>query len=195
MSTDAKIEKPPMQEQIQFPTTTTPTIEYRTPVVEILPLNEAETDWDKTYSKFAFYGSLRKGCYNHAIIQNGCKIVEQNVRLPKFSMVGTGYGYPMAFFTGDESDSIVVELVEVENERLQEQLQWMEIGAGYYVQEILVDGVKYWLYLHDAEPIKADMLASITRRSTKDVPGNDWLEYQKVQAKKQGRYISEEGPF
>lgn len=122
---------------------------------------------------FAFYGTLREGDYNHTRLvkpDKGAKKIG-TITLAGYKMYDMGHGsYPFAIKTGNEKDTIVVELHELKDELLINRIHGMEIGAGYGVEKIENKGKTYWLYVH---PNERDY------KGYREVTGGDWMQYKK----------------
>lgn len=81
--------------------------------------------------RLAVYGSLKKGRYNHSILES-CKFIEET------TVKGTLYrisSYPALIERGDSE--YVAEVYEVTDD-VYKDIHQMEIGAGY--KEVIVNG-------------------------------------------------------
>lgn len=89
--------------------------------------------------KIVVYGSLKKGAYNHKRFGLGDPVGFGKVRGEMYKM----YSYPIlfeeAFAESDKVREHEVEVYEVDTE-LYYAIKNMEVGAGYYPQEVEVDG-------------------------------------------------------
>lgn len=130
------------------------------------------TDKKALGNRFAFYGTLRKGQGNHRwSVANDSGAVFDGVHvIPGYRMHSLG-GYP--FVTQSEEDSIVVELYQLSDPRIIESIHRMEIGAGYSVEEITVNGQHYQLYV---QPPRG--------HSYPVVPDGDWVKYVEERSSK-----------
>lgn len=120
--------------------------------------------------KCAFYGTLRvdQPNYNAFKLKENAKYLGTAI-VPGLSMIDLGW-YPMCF-EADPKETIVVDLMEVTDERAALGIKRMELGAGYKEKEIEVDGEKYIIYVsaYGADKSYADKL--------RGVPGGDWVKY------------------
>lgn len=106
--------------------------------------------------RFASYGSLRKGFYNHNRFGLGEPIATSTVRGAMY--VNPYLGYPMLYEKGDK-DKVrdhVIEIYEVEDE-LYDRINMMEEMAGYIPKTMYPDpnndknGATVW-FMNPARP-------------------------------------------
>ena len=97
-------------------------------------------------NKIAVYGSLRKGCYNQSHFQRGMKHLG-TTKVEGFQLYSLG-AFPCAVPSEGE---LTVDLFEVDN-TTKEQIDRMEIGAGYDLQTINIDGEQYTIYTYQKPP-------------------------------------------
>jgi gamma-glutamylcyclotransferase (GGCT)/AIG2-like uncharacterized protein YtfP len=116
-----------------------------------------------TSNLYAFYGSLRRGLQNHERFK-----AHLNYR---FSSWVKGYqlyslgDFPFAVKSANANDKILVEVFEVIDPQAQNQLDDLELGYGYHIETILIDGhpVKIYLFKENANyPL---------------VSGGDWAKF------------------
>ena len=86
--------------------------------------------------KYFVYGSLRKGEYNHQLIQKKAKFVSYGV-LREHTMVSFMF-YPAIYWSG--KGDIVGEIYEIEDKHTINQIHKMEIDSGYYLKTVMVGG-------------------------------------------------------
>lgn len=95
-----------------------------------------------TKHKVAVYGSLRSGMYNRRGFPT-LKTLE-TTRLEGYKMRSLG-GYPYIY--PSDTDSVVVELCEVEDEDYG-YIRRMELGAGYDEVPVEINGDTYLIYVY-----------------------------------------------
>lgn len=94
--------------------------------------------------RYAFYGTLRPGMELHVVYRNGMTHLGQAL-LKGYRLYSLG-DYPYA--VPSSSGSIVVDLYRLESKRACD-IHEMEIEAGYYYDEIIIDGLAFGIYLFD----------------------------------------------
>jgi gamma-glutamylcyclotransferase (GGCT)/AIG2-like uncharacterized protein YtfP len=110
---------------------------------------------------YAFYGTLRKGMDNYSIYRHGMTY-RQTVILEGFRMYSLG-DYPYAIPTS--TGSIVADLFFVDK-AMSRAIDAMEVDAGYFYGEVVVDRDPYGIYLfHRA--FEGD----------KEIVSGDWLKF------------------
>ena len=122
--------------------------------------------------RFAFYGSLRRGCYNHYRMFGGLKdgaCYVDTIRVPGFKMIDLGQ-YP-AVFRADKGE-ITIELYRIPDQYIRRRIDGMELGAGYKQTVIEHDGCQYLLYIITPP--------SLFERRYPEVPSGDWVSYQNI---------------
>ncbi len=82
----------------------------------------------------------------------------------------TGYGYPQAVKTESPDDKLVVELYYIPENEYARSIHNMELGAGYYAEEITINDNPYTLYAYKKTPGSPRPV----------VTSGDWTEYQKT---------------
>jgi|SRR5690606_26956943 len=93
--------------------------------------------------KVAFYGSLRKGCYNYEHFKSGLTEKGQT-EIPGFRLYSLG-AYPCIIRSDDPNDKVVVDLFEADEETFQ-RIHRMELGAGYRAEPITTGEEEYVVY-------------------------------------------------
>lgn len=92
---------------------------------------------------FAFYGTLRMGNYNYNSIIKGQKGVDYlgEATIPEgYKMFSLG-GYPMLMKDETATTPIVVDLFEIDNDKVSSPIERMERGAGYEEHTIEINGM------------------------------------------------------
>lgn len=120
--------------------------------------------------KVAVYGSLRKGLYNHVVL-DGAKFLKEEKTVFPANLRSLG-AYPYVHTTGNlrPSPPVTVEIYEVDDKGLQ-RLDWLEGYPQFYnrTEFKFSDGTVAWMYHiededHDTHPL---------------VPSGDWVDYYK----------------
>lgn len=113
--------------------------------------------------RYAFYGSLRQGMSNHRRYKAGLEYL--------YTDSLTGYrlyalpGYPYAVRTGDPRDVITIEVHRVVDPVIEQAIHQLEIGVGYFYDEVKVRDQNVGIYLFEkagTEPL---------------VEGGDWVKF------------------
>ena len=73
--------------------------------------------------------------------------------------------YPFAVKTNNGSDSIVVEVFKIVNPETEKDIHELELGVGYYYDEVVINSVTAGIYLYE-EP-----------GNYQEVKGGDWLKF------------------
>lgn len=81
------------------------------------------------------YGSLRKGEYNYSSDEL-TYISTKQIKGYKLYSLGS---YPGIKFTGNENDILTCDLMEVKNIQSSNSIDYMELGAGYSINPIIVE--------------------------------------------------------
>ncbi len=97
-------------------------------------------------STYAFYGSLRRGMSNHSQFQQGLKFLSEEA-LYGFRLYAMDE-YPYAVRTGNLLDIITVEVFQVTDPSVERAIHELEIGVGYYYDEIVLHGIQVGIYLY-----------------------------------------------
>lgn len=118
----------------------------------------------------AVYGTLRRSEYNHYPV--GVE-VKPPVRKSGYKMYSMG-GFPAVVKTGNDEDSVVFEpqvyrLDAEEDYENMASIDQMEIGAGYYIDVVEINGEYYKVYLYSPGSAKG----------LTEVEGGDWVKREK----------------
>lgn len=105
---------------------------------------------------------------NHQAFETSLTYIK-TVSLAGYRMYSLG-DYPYAICTGDQRDNMVVDLFRVLSEETEEMIYEMERDAGYVRSIIMIDGIKFGIYLFETMTIGDEYL-----------PGGDWVSYTKSQ--------------
>lgn len=110
------------------------------------------------------YGTLRKGMPNFKHYKAGLEYLKtielKGYRLWRHKTL------PLATRTGLSADTIVCDLLYVENTSYSKTIDMMELGAEYFIDVTLIDGEPYKLYLYDHVPSGAQR-----------IPDGDWKKF------------------
>lgn len=112
---------------------------------------------------FAFYGSLRKGMANYNIYKPGLKYIE-TTRIYGYELLTLG-DYPYVVRSANTSDSIVIEIFQIEDEKVVQAIHLMELEAGYVFELIEVEGRKMGIYIFECSG------------NNSKVDSGDWVEF------------------
>lgn len=122
-------------------------------------------------TKFAFYGTLRKGHYNYNRLvarAPGMEFEGEQI-IGGYKMFDLGH-YPCVVKTGNEEDKILVELYTIPDKLHATSIHHMEIGAGYDSEEIQIGDLgTYSIYTQ-----KNDRGGRL-----RPIEGGDWTAYNK----------------
>lgn len=113
---------------------------------------------------YAFYGSLRQGMGNSPMLKDTEFVKEGRVKGFKLLSLGA---YPYIVKSDNENDTVIVEVLKVPNKTVEENVHWMEIGAGYTREVVDVEGTKAYIY---TKP---------TAGNHPVVEDGDWVNYKK----------------
>ena len=116
--------------------------------------------------RYAFYGSLRNGMYNHGYFKNGLEYLGTET-ITGFKLFSLG-SYPCIIETGNEEDTVVVDLFNADNATAT-RIHSMERGAGYDYKDIEINGKDFGIYTYTRDSLNA--------LSDRHVPGGDWVKY------------------
>lgn len=121
-------------------------------------------------NNYAFYGSLRPKMYNFNAFKSryndDVKVLEEEKEIEGYKLYSLG-AYPYAIKTGNPADKMKVSLCKVTNSA-ESNVHRMEIGAGYYYDEVSVDGENYGIYLFSDK----------YHNDTRLVESGDWVAYR-----------------
>lgn len=97
---------------------------------------------------FAFYGSLRKNMPLYENFRHGLDY--------RFSSWVKGYqlfslgDFPCAVKTNSEGDKMLIEIFEATEKNVAKEIDEIEIGYGYYRDEVMVNNVRALIYLFES---------------------------------------------
>lgn len=112
---------------------------------------------------FAFYGSLRRGMGNYKFYESDLKYIETR-RITGYKLYALK-DYPYAVRSSVESDSLVIEIFQIEDSRVVQAIHQMELEAGYVLELIEVDGAWVGIYLFEQAG------------DDSSVESGDWVEF------------------
>jgi gamma-glutamylcyclotransferase (GGCT)/AIG2-like uncharacterized protein YtfP len=115
------------------------------------------------FSRYAFYGSLRRGMSNFREFQHGL-VFHSEETLPGFQLFAMEE-FPYAVRTGNPSDRITVEIFKVTDPRVERAFHDLEMNVGYYYDEVLVNNMITGIYLYK------------TAGPETLVKGGDWVKF------------------
>jgi gamma-glutamylcyclotransferase (GGCT)/AIG2-like uncharacterized protein YtfP len=123
-------------------------------------------------ANLAVYGTLRRNEYNY-YGATGIE-VKDPVRKSGYKMYSVGGGFPAVVKTGNDKDSVVFEpqvyrLESEEDYNNMASIDRMEIGAGYYIDVVEINGEYYKVYLYSPE----------SAEGLSEVEGGDWVKRDK----------------
>lgn len=113
---------------------------------------------------YAFYGTLRIGMENHQVFAKTLVHIRSKT-LQGYRMYSLKE-YPYVIRTDDQNDHIIVDLFQIASEKTEEMIYEMEIDAGYVLSTVMIEGIKFGIYVFE-EPIAGDEY----------VDGGDWVSY------------------
>jgi len=114
-------------------------------------------------SLYAFYGSLRRGMMYYEVYKRGLEY-QFSAQLDGFKLYALEE-YPFAVKTNNGSDSIVVEVFKIVNPETEKDIHELELGVGYYYDEVVINSVTAGIYLYE-EP-----------GNYQEVKGGDWVKF------------------
>jgi gamma-glutamylcyclotransferase (GGCT)/AIG2-like uncharacterized protein YtfP len=132
--------------------------------------------------RFAFYGSLRVDEYNYDRILKGQKGVNyvKTITIPEGFVLYSLGAYPMVFKLGNGGSPLVVDLFEIDNDRISNFIDMMEIGAGYEESKVVTeDRLEWTLYIGDYDGHKSHL------KKTNIVTSGDWSQEIKKRRQKE----------
>lgn len=113
------------------------------------------------HGRYAFYGTLRPGMDLHSEFRQGMTYIGQAL-LKGYRLYSLG-DYPYA--VPSSSGHIVTDLYQVGRDCAR-AIHEMEMDAGYYYDEIIIDGLAFGIYLFD-QPGPSDP----------EIRSGDWARY------------------
>ena len=114
-------------------------------------------------SQYAFYGSLRRGMMYHEVYKDGLEY-KFSAQLKGFKLYALTE-YPFAVRTNQKEDSIVVEIFKIINPETEKSIHELELGVGYYYDEIKVNSTTAGIYLFKQAG------------NYQEVKGGDWVKF------------------
>lgn len=121
-----------------------------------------------TRTRCAFYGSLRRPMYNYRRMRLTFGIDSMNylktINLNGFEMYLVNPQYP-GIIHSDIDKSIVVDLFDIDEDAFF-QIKQMEESAGYYEDDIIVDGKKCVIFPY-----------ALSTDANELIKSGDWLEF------------------
>jgi len=124
---------------------------------------------------FFIYGSLRKGCYNHSMIE-GKSVFKGKAKILGYGLYSLG-NYPALYPTNNVKDFVFGELYEITVDKMIQDIHNMELGAGYKLvnEKCFVEGSKKEVvisfYQYDN---KSNVPFVITKKNK--VESGDWVD-------------------
>ncbi|MBI3218634.1 MAG: gamma-glutamylcyclotransferase [Bacteroidetes bacterium] len=94
---------------------------------------------------YAFYGSLRRGLANYQKFKPHLRY-RYSQWVNGFQLYSFGE-FPFAYKTNLETDRILVEVFEITSTETQQQIDALEFGYGYHVEQIILEGQPVNIYL------------------------------------------------
>jgi len=114
-------------------------------------------------SLYAFYGSLRRGMMYYEVFKQGLEY-QFSTEVAGFKLFALK-DYPFAIKTGQPKDIIVVEVFKIVNTDVEKEIHELELGVGYYYDEIEVNSDTVGIYLFDRA------------ENYPEVIGGDWVKF------------------
>jgi len=122
---------------------------------------------ERVGSRHAFYGSLRNGQYNARREDETYKRIGE-VTITGFKMYSLyGGAYPCIVRTDNKKDTVVVELFNITDENRILGIYGMEIGAGYHLEHVDVNGETCGIYVYPEG-----------YKNTVPVLSGDWVKFK-----------------
>lgn len=118
----------------------------------------------KGTKSYLFYGTLRTGMSNYQHFKDDF-ISKGEIILNGFKLFAKK-DYPYAVQSDLRKDSIVAEMMEVRSIAAQRAIYKLEIGAGYYYDELLIDNQKFGIFLY-----------SQRNPNDPEIIDGDWVNY------------------
>ena len=146
------------------------------PINKGIPHNEryrlANRDADEIHAEtgelHAFYGSLRKGEYNASRTREGYEYIKTTT-ITGYKLFGL-YSYPAAVYTGNNDDTMVVDIFRITDANTAKGIYGMELGASYHHKKVVIDNEEHSIYLFDDGWY-----------NNKPVPSGDWSKRQELE--------------
>jgi gamma-glutamylcyclotransferase (GGCT)/AIG2-like uncharacterized protein YtfP len=114
-------------------------------------------------SLYAFYGSLRRGMMYYEVFKDGLEY-QFSAQVEGFKLYALK-SYPFAIKTNLSMDSIEVEVFKVINSDIEKKIHELELGVGYYYDEIKIKSIIAGIYLF------------YKPENYPEVKGGDWVKF------------------
>jgi gamma-glutamylcyclotransferase (GGCT)/AIG2-like uncharacterized protein YtfP len=98
------------------------------------------------HARYAFYGSLRRGMSNYLPLAHGLEFLMET-KLPGFRLYALA-SWPYAVRTNNPDDMITVEIFHVHNRAVEKAIHELELGVGYYYDEVSLEDGQVGIYLY-----------------------------------------------
>lgn len=118
-------------------------------------------DGIKTY---LFYGTLRTGMSNYQHFKDNL-FSKGKIILKGFKLFAKK-DYPYAIISDSRKDSIVAEKMDVRSITVQRAIYKLEINAGYYYDELLINNQKFGIFLFSQQ-----------NHNDPQIIDGDWVNY------------------
>jgi len=113
---------------------------------------------------YLFYGTLRTGMSNYQHFKEDLVSIGM-VTLRGFKLFSKK-DYPYAIISDSRSDTIIAEKMKVRSITAQRAIYRLEMEAGYYYDELLIDSQKFGIFLY-----------SQRNRNDPQIIDGDWVNY------------------
>ncbi len=113
---------------------------------------------------YLFYGTLRTGMTNYQHFKESF-VSKGVVVLNGFKLYAKKY-YPYAVLSDSHEDTIIAEKMEVRSVAVQRAIYKLEMDAGYYYDELLLDKQKFGIFLYSRQIPKDPQIID-----------GDWVNY------------------
>jgi gamma-glutamylcyclotransferase (GGCT)/AIG2-like uncharacterized protein YtfP len=143
------------------------------PILQTLPLDFFLKYMNKN-SRYAFYGSLRKGMYNYLRFEKHLTFLYSE-EISGFQLYALEQ-YPAAIKTNDSIDTIKVEVMRVTNPAVETQIHELELSVGYYYDEVMIRDEMIGIYLFHRKE------GGSLKSSRPLVADGDWVQFLGKQA-------------
>jgi gamma-glutamylcyclotransferase (GGCT)/AIG2-like uncharacterized protein YtfP len=97
-------------------------------------------------SIYAFYGSLRRGMSYYEEFKQGLNY-QYSHWLKGYDLYSLG-PYPFAVKTSNPTSKILVEVMKIEDPFIERRIFQIEMDAGYYFEDILIQDKKIGIFLY-----------------------------------------------
>lgn len=114
-------------------------------------------------SLYAFYGSLRRGMMYYEVYKDGLDY-KFSAHLKGFKLYALEE-YPFAVKTNKPIDSIAIEVFKITNPETEKSIHELELGVGYYYDEVKVNSLTAGIYLFHEHG------------NYREVKGGDWVKF------------------